>query len=249
MHTPNRREPRTARARSAPPPRPHRFVIGWNEVSTSKRPEQEVAFLETILADTWSSESLRRGDWIRHATTVGLGPARALALIERFLDFHRTKGTLSAWDRRHLGNEVAQQRIAHRLIEGPVPSDGYDERVSSSDLDELAARFAETLTHPIDRSIGAGVVAMTALALKAQDAGSDTAFGALDVPQLVRRFLLADAAEDEDPEPTAAFLRILAELYAWRGAEGRLDPARATELANELRATALAHGALRVGRP
>ncbi len=37
---------------------------------------------------------------------------------------------------------------------------------------------------------------------------------------------------------------ILADFYAWWGAQEKLDPARADELARQLRAAALAHGAM-----
>lgn len=255
MNSPNRHARRAALpvAGTTPKPRPHRFVDGWAQVSKSKRPDLEVAVLETVLVDTWSNESLRAGGWIDRATTKihfhspapGFGPVRTLGLIARFVDFLRAKGTLDAWSHKYLRHRIEWQRVANQLIEGPPSSDGRDEGVWSSDLERLAARFAETLTHPIDRQIGAGVVMLAALALKAQLNDTLTHFGALDVTGLVNELLLHAEGSEEERGATPAFLRILADFYVWRGAEGRLDPARATELASQLRAAALAHGALR----
>jgi hypothetical protein len=260
MQTPvNRHERRRARAlaRSLPPPPPSP-IERWARASKSKHPDREVAVLERVLQRVRGQESFRAGNWISHATlelyarpVSGFGPVRRFSLLTRFVDFLRAEGDLDAWSHAHLTHLLLCQQVSERVIEGPRPITGLDEHVRASELPALAARFAETLTHPVDRQLGAGAVTLGAWAVALQQRSNgvayDTRFGALDVQRFVDDFVHIHEDDDEGDEPgaTPALFRILADFYAWRGAEGRLDPARADEIARALRAAALAHGALR----
>jgi hypothetical protein len=204
----------------------------------SAQPERTLNVLEIALDGVRSKRELVEAGWVslaaakvRDAWVRGVGPKTVFNTLTRFVTWLHRRGELDRWQRDRLQHAIDEARYAHFVIaERPGPK-GM-ERLEIEPVDRLAERFAETLSHPLERELAPSAVRVLAGHLDAQlGPGRGLPFGALDVDAL-GAFMLEDVEGDLDA--ACCLLAIAAAFYRWLGAEGRLDPERAAEQASAL---------------
>lgn len=172
---------------------------------------------------------------------VGLAPARVadagvpgvetrgvFRMVEQFVEWMHERGEIGRWVRDRLRHAIDEARYCHFCAPELPSSRGMEERWSEPPR-AIGARFAESLTHPLQRELAPRAVQVLAAYLGVQlGPGPGLPFGALDVDTMVAQ-VLGDM--DDAMLEACDLFTILGAFYRWLGDCGHLDPERAREQA------------------
>ncbi|GAB5541955.1 MAG: hypothetical protein RLO52_28960 [Sandaracinaceae bacterium] len=191
------------------------------------------------------------GEWVTMVPTqiylwwepgCGYREGRALALIDRFVRWLHGRGELSRWQIDRLLHAIDDARESVGLPRRTTIN-AHEWPLAPHELDRFAARFAESLAHPVERDLAPGVVSMLSTHLMYQlGQGRCHPFGSL-VPERVAEVFWSPPEESgEEPveaDAAATFFSISAAFYRFLASEGRLEPSQAQYLATTFSRLAL----------